>query len=178
MKLFPLLRLPLFDIALVLLLVLLAFGRAYAQAPAAAYTVYLPLVRTSGLSTTEQVLQATNALRAQAGCPALTLAPALTQAAQGHSDDMAAHDQLSHAATDGSTPQQRAQHAGYAGIAGWENIAAGYQTPAAAVAGWEASSDHRANMLNCALTQIGIGVAENDASAYRFYWTQAFGRPE
>lgn len=171
-------RLPLFDIAFVLVLVLLAFGRAHAQTPAATYTAYLPLVVSSSLSIAEQVLQATNTLRGQAGCGALHLAPALAQAAQSHSVDMAQHNYISHTGLDGSTPEQRAKATGYAGLAGWENVAAGYETPAAVVAGWASSPGHRANMLDCQLTEIGIGMAENHASDYGFYWTQTFGRPE
>lgn len=156
---------------------LLAFARAHAQTPAATYSAYLPLVVSSSPSIAEQVIQATNSLRSQAGCPALRLAPALALAAQAHSADMAQHNYISHTGLDGSSPEQRAKATGYAGLAGWENVAAGYQTPADVVAGWEASPGHRANMLNCQLTEIGIGMAENDASDYGFYWTQAFGQP-
>jgi uncharacterized protein YkwD len=170
-------RIPLFDIAFVLLLMLLAFSHANAQAPAAAHTAYLPLVVASPPTYAEQVLQATNALRAQAGCKPLSIAPALMQAAQGHSAEMATHDFVSHTGLDGSSPQQRAQATGYAGLAGWENVAAGYPTAAAVVSGWQASPGHRANMLNCDLKEVGIGMAENEASDYGVYWTQAFGRP-
>jgi uncharacterized protein YkwD len=170
-------RLPLFDIMFVLLLMLLAFSRAQAQAPAATYTAYLPLVVSSPSSIADQVLEATNALRARAGCAPLSLAPALTRAAQEHSAEMARHGYISHTGLNGSSPQQRARATGYVGLAGWENVAAGYTTPAAVVAGWEASPGHRANMLNCELREVGIGMAENNASDYGFFWTQAFGRP-
>jgi uncharacterized protein YkwD len=35
---------------------------------------------------------------------------------------------------------------------------------------------HRRNMLNCALTQIGVGYATNPNSDYGTYWTQDFGQ--
>lgn len=170
-------RIPLFDTAFVLLLILLAFSRAHAQAPAAAHSAYLPLVVASPPTIAEQVIQATNALRAQAGCAPLTLAPALMRAAEAHSAEMAAHDYVSHTGLDGSSPQQRALATGYAGLAGWENVAAGYSTAAAVVQGWQASPGHRANMLNCDLREVGVGMAENDAGSYGVYWTEAFGRP-
>ena len=122
-------RIPLFDIAFVLLLILLAFSRASVQA-AAPYTAYLPLVVAAPPTYAEQVLQATNALRAQAGCKPLAIAPALMRAAEGHSAEMAAHDYVSHTGLNGSSPQQRALATGYAGLAGWENVAAGYPSAA------------------------------------------------
>ena len=55
-----------------------------------------------------------------------------------------------------------------------ENIAAGYQTPAAVVEGWMNSEGHRANILNPDFTTIGIGCVKHD-SLYQIYWTQCFG---
>ena len=48
----------------------------------------------------ELILKLTNAERARAGLPALRLSPALTRAAQGHSDDMARRQQMSHTLND------------------------------------------------------------------------------
>jgi uncharacterized protein YkwD len=58
-----------------------------------------------------------------------------------------------------------------------ENIAAGAKTPAEAVALWMDSSGHRANILNCALHETGVGyVADpNDPLNYGTYWVQDFG---
>jgi hypothetical protein len=44
---------PLFDLVFVLLFVLLAFGRTHAQAPAAAFTLYLSLAMTPAPSTVD-----------------------------------------------------------------------------------------------------------------------------
>ncbi|WP_242424273.1 CAP domain-containing protein, partial [Frankia sp. EI5c] len=35
------------------------------------------------------------------------------------------------------------------------------------------SAGHRANILNCGYTRIGVGYAEG--GSYRYYWTQVFG---
>ena len=37
------------------------------------------------------------------------------------------------------------------------------------------SAGHKANILNCRLTEIGIGYATG--GSYGSYWTQAFGPP-
>ena len=55
-----------------------------------------------------------------------------------------------------------------------ENIAAGYQTPAAVVEGWMNSPGHKANILNPEFTTIGIGCIRHD-SLYQIYWAQCFG---
>ena len=40
-----------------------------------------------------------------------------------------------------------------------ENIAAGYASPEAVMSGWMNRSGHRANILNCNYTEIGVGYA-------------------
>ena len=50
-----------------------------------------------------------------------------------------------------------------------ENIAMGYATPAAVVAGWMNSAGHRANILNSSYTKIGVGYVADGR-----YWKQQF----
>ena len=45
--------------------------------------------------------------------------------------------------------------------------------PAAVVRAWMASPGHRANILNCRLRHLGVGVA---LSRGQLWWTQDFGR--
>jgi len=40
---------------------------------------------------------------------------------------------------------------------------------------WMNSAGHKANILNCGFTQIGVGVAHSDTMGY--VWTQEFGTP-
>jgi uncharacterized protein YkwD len=122
-----------------------------------------------------EVISLTNIERAKVGCPALILDLRLAGAAQEHSQDMAAHNYFDHNSLDGRTAFERITDAGYAYSAAAENIAAGQQTPAAVMAGWMNSPGHRANILNCSLTQIGVGYAIG--GSYGFYWTQDFGTP-
>ncbi|GGU86201.1 hypothetical protein GCM10010260_19040 [Streptomyces filipinensis] len=117
-----------------------------------------------------RIVQLVNAERAKAGCQALTLNPALTKAAQAHSADMAAHQNMSHTGSDGSSPGDRITGAGYNWSAYGENVAYGYATADEVMAGWMSSPGHRANILNCSFQEIGVGLAQPGS-----YWTQDFG---
>ncbi|WP_037851589.1 CAP domain-containing protein [Streptomyces sp. NRRL S-340] len=116
-----------------------------------------------------QVLELVNAERAKAGCSALTADPTLAAAAQAHSEDMAAHQNMSHTGSDGSAPGDRITAAGYAWSTYGENVAYGYSTPEQVMAAWMASPGHKANILNCSFKEIGVGLAQPGA-----YWTQDF----
>jgi uncharacterized protein YkwD len=65
--------------------------------------------------------------------------------------------------------------AGYTYRMAAENIAAGHRSPADVVKGWMNSPGHRANILNCGFTQIGVGYATG--GTHGTYWTQNFGTP-
>ena len=71
--------------------------------------------------------------------------------------------------------------AGYQWSGAGENIAAGYASPEDVMDGWMNSQGHRANILNCAFRDIGVGYVylANDTGQvnYRHYWTQDFGTP-
>jgi uncharacterized protein YkwD len=127
-----------------------------------------------------QVVALTNDLRQQHGCAPLQASSALTTAAHDHSQEMADHNYFDHVDLSGHHSDWRAQQAGYTGNAGWENIAAGYPTAEAVVAGWynetPPNDGHRRNLLNCALTEIGVGATTNAQSDYNTYWTQDFGQ--
>ncbi|WP_246010081.1 CAP domain-containing protein [Actinokineospora cianjurensis] len=117
-----------------------------------------------------QVLAITNDERAKAGCAPLVLDARLNQAAQAHSADMSAQNYFSHTSLDGRTFVDRAKAAGYPSP-GAENIAKGQRTAAQVMTAWMNSSGHRANILNCGLTTMGLGFVQNG-----YYWTQIFGR--
>ncbi|MEU2392277.1 CAP domain-containing protein [Streptomyces sp. NPDC007369] len=119
---------------------------------------------------TAEVLALVNQERAAVGCPALTLNAKLTAAAQSHSQDMAAHANMSHTGSDGSDPGQRITRAGYTWRTYGENVAYGYSTPAAVMEGWMNSPGHKRNILDCSFKEIGIGYAQPN-----HYWTQDFG---
>ncbi|WP_162794942.1 CAP domain-containing protein [Nonomuraea lactucae] len=125
----------------------------------------------SGASSVEEaVVQLTNAARARNGCKALVHDPKLHAAAERHSADMAARRYFDHESPDGRDPGDRVRAAGFAPIRTWgENIAMGQRTAADVVQGWLDSPGHRANIMNCAFTHIGVGHVASGP-----YWTQVF----
>jgi len=121
-----------------------------------------------------QVLRLTNDEREEKGCSRLRLDSRLRTAARRQSTDMARFGYMSHTGQDGSDPGQRMRAAGYDTSGGWaENVARGYPTPSAVMTGWMNSPGHRANILNCSLHALGVGVVRS--SGGRYYWTQDFG---
>ena len=169
-------------IASMLLVTIPATAQTGPQLTGSSSQVFLPLaVLASPTNPLEQqVVDLTNQLRHQHNCPALRISPQLTTAARGHSQDMADNNYFSHDDLAGHTAQWRAQQAGYRGLAGWENIAAGYSTAREVVSAWynetPPNDGHRRNILDCSLTDIGVGYGYNGGSAYGSYWTQDFGR--
>ncbi|MFF9755351.1 sigma-70 family RNA polymerase sigma factor [Streptomyces sp. NPDC014344] len=116
-----------------------------------------------------QVLALTNAQRAQAGCAPVELDDRLARAAQAHSQDMSANGYFSHTGRDGSSFVDRARAQGHPSP-GAENIARGQSSAASVMDAWMNSPGHRANILNCSLTSLGVGVVSSD-----WTWTQVFG---
>jgi uncharacterized protein YkwD len=125
--------------------------------------------------TLQQVVDLTNAHRRAAGVAPLTINAQLNASAQGHSNDMAAMNTMSHTGSDGSDPGGRITAAGYVFRAWGENVAAGYPDATSVDQGWWNSSGHRRNMLDPNFTEIGVGLAYSTTGVP--YWTQDFGRP-
>ncbi|RLP98052.1 CAP domain-containing protein, partial [Micromonospora sp. CV4] len=120
-----------------------------------------------------EVVDLVNAERAKAGCKALSIDDKLMTAAQRHSQDQADHQNMSHTGSDGSNAGARLDRVGYAWRTYGENVAWNQKNPAAVMDAWMNSSGHRANILNCAFTEIGVGIANSNGP----YWTQVFAAP-
>lgn len=127
----------------------------------------------SGDSSAEgEVLALVNSERAAAGCGAVSADSGLTALARAHSADMRDRNFFSHTDPSGQDPWDRAAAAGVGNLAA-ENIAAGQSSAAAVMQAWMDSPGHRANILNCELGTLGVGVAYGGGSGT--YWTQNFG---
>jgi uncharacterized protein YkwD len=123
-----------------------------------------------------QVAGLINDARAQAGLPALTVNAALQAAAQAHSVDMACYNLLSHSGSDGSSPGQRIAAAGYPASVSSEIIyGSGY--PETAFNWWMSDPTHRAEILNASVSEMGVGYAYNNQTAYGSYFTVDFASP-
>ncbi|WP_370964144.1 CAP domain-containing protein [Amycolatopsis sp. cg9] len=122
-----------------------------------------------------QVLQLTNVQRVKYGCGPLADNPLLADAADGHTGEMARYRYFSHTGRAGEDPAARISAAGYRWQRWAENIAAGQRTPEQVVDSWMHSPVHKANILDCRLTELGVGYTVD--SARKAYWTQDFGTP-
>ena len=107
----------------------------------------------------------------------LALDASLNDAAGVHALDMATNDFFSHTGSDGKSPFDRISAAGFPGGAQGENIAAGYSTVAAVVAGWMDNPGHCNNIMSASYTFMGAAYAFNASSSFGHYWVQTFGGP-
>ena len=128
------------------------------------------------------VVELTNAARTQAKLGAMTVSPQLTAAARAYAALLAASGKFLHDA-DGS-PASRARKAGYKACATAENLALrrdgqGFESNVlakSAVDGWLASPQHRRNVLNGAMRDIGIGVALMPDQSPKYVVVQMLGQ--
>jgi len=118
-----------------------------------------------------EILTLVNQQRATAGCKPLTVTSPLTTLAQGFSDEMAARGFFDHTDPDGNDPWDRAAKLGITNLGG-ENIAMGQPDAQAVMDAWMNSPGHRANILNCRFTTLGVGVHFGTGGPW---WTQDFG---
>ncbi len=100
----------------------------------------------------------------------LTFEARLTAAAQDHAADMHARGVMSHTGGDDSDPGERIARTGYDSAAWGENVAAGYPSVEAVMAGWLGSDGHCANLMRPGFTEFGAGESGR-------YWAQVFARP-
>jgi uncharacterized protein YkwD len=117
------------------------------------------------------VIALVNGVRADAGCGPVVHDEGLAKVARGHSADMRDQDFFDHVNLDGLDPFERAEAAGQTNARA-ENIAYGQPSPAAVMDAWMDSSGHRANILDCELRTLGVGIAEGPDGPW---WTQLFG---
>jgi uncharacterized protein YkwD len=116
------------------------------------------------------VAASVNAQRAAAHLAPLHVQGQLAWAANQRSVTQATSNTMSHDGWDTTIAAS-----GYP--SGWwgENVAAGFNSPQAVMAGWMGSPDHRANILNPHYTDIGVGCSYSKSNVA--YWTQDFGGP-
>lgn len=131
----------------------------------------------------QAIVAAANAFRRSQGLGPLRVQPQLQAAAAGFAAWMARTDRYGHQA-DGRQPVQRVEARGYEHCLVAENIAFEYRSvafepgelPERFMQGWIHSPGHRANLLDAAAVDTGVGVARSGRSG-RWYAVQLFGRP-
>jgi uncharacterized protein YkwD len=130
----------------------------------------------------KQVAQLVNEVRADNGLPPLKLVASLSAAARYHATDLGRDDYFQHDSHDRSGDSLQRVCGTFDRIRLWyndwsaaaENIAAGYNTPEAVLAGWMDSDGHRGNILNPNFTEFGVGYFTG-AGKFPSYWVQDFG---
>ena len=120
-----------------------------------------------------------NDYRANKGLQQVVPNGTLAAAAAWMAADMAAKGYVGHVSSDGRSPTQRMSAFGYPATAMYtgEDLAAGYGTAGAVLAGWQASAAHNAILLNQNFNAIGVGLVYNASSTYKWYWAADFGGP-
>jgi hypothetical protein len=107
------------------------------------------------------LLSSTNSARESDNESDLTLNQELMEAAQNKANNMAQLNYWSHNTPSGKTPWTFITAAGYDYAAAGENLAYGFSSGSATVAGWMNSPVHRANILDTNYTNVGFGIASS-----------------
>ena len=116
-----------------------------------------------------------NHARSDVGRAPLTVNQQLTDAAQGHSLDMACNNFLLHSGSDGTWTGDRISQAGYPNSYYLEVLAIGLAQDA--MNQWKNDKDHWDAVLNSRVTEIGVGYVYSKYSSYGGYWTVDMGGP-
>lgn len=118
-----------------------------------------PLPPATAQSPASEIIQLVNNFRLANGLPAFQINNSLMIAAQQQANYMAANNIYSHTGTGGTTPQMRAEAAGYVGWVS-ENIVGGTNlTPAKGLIWWQNSPVHYAALVSTRYTEVGAGYA-------------------
>lgn len=113
-----------------------------------------------------RVITSVNAQRKAAGLAPVKMSPALMKVAQGHACDNAARGKISHTGSDGSTLTQRLRRQNYLIRTAAENTGWGFANAEVAMNYWMKSPGHRANILNPAMKEIGLGLADGSRPSW------------
>jgi uncharacterized protein YkwD len=125
----------------------------------------------------DTVFLLTNRERVRASLSPLRRNADLTRVAQLQAEQMAAAGKLAHEVPGSRYPTlvSRMKLVGYQYRNVGENVAEGYTSGAALLAGWMTSAPHRANILSVRFTETGVGMARSKSG--RTYTAQVFARP-
>jgi uncharacterized protein YkwD len=120
------------------------------------------------------VLDRVNQERANAGLAPLAWHDGVAQVAYDFAVDMDVRNYFDHYNPEGQAPWDRLTAAGISWSACGENIARGQTTAAEVMNDWMNSSGHRANILETAFTELGVGV---HIAGGQVWWVQDFRTP-
>jgi uncharacterized protein YkwD len=128
--------------------------------------------------TSQTVISLANAARAEGGLEKLTPNSKLAAAAQSKANDMLARQYFSHNTPTGETPWTFIKAVGYSYVTAGENLAIDFSEAESVQSAWMNSPGHRANIMNKAFQEIGIGISSGEFNGHRTtIVVQMFGTP-
>jgi len=119
------------------------------------------------------MLDSVNALRRAAGLGNLELNAQLNAAAATHSRDMAVQNRPWHFGSDGSSPIDRVQRAGYKLTMLGENISETFETELETLAAWMQQSDTRSVIVEPKARDMGFAWFQEPGG--KIWWTLIVG---
>mgnify|MGYP001045277491 CR=1 FL=1 len=120
-----------------------------------------------------RMLDAVNSLRAAAGAAPVQPNAQLNAAAATHSRDMSTQNRPWHFGSDGSSPIDRVQRAGYPGTMLGETISETYETELETLAAWMEQPDTRDVLLD--KNAVNMGFAWFQEKSGKIWWTLIMG---
>ncbi len=121
-------------------------------------------------------LDSVNALRVEKGLQPLRLSAELNAAADTHARDMKEQQRAWDFGSDRSSPQTRAERAGYTGIVTGENVAETYKGEFYVLQAWLENPMARQDILNPEATDLGFGWYQE--SNGKLWWVEVIGKSE
>ena len=115
-----------------------------------------------------------NALRQARGLAPLRLNASLNASAATHSRDMAVQNRPWHFGSDGSSPLQRGQRAGYGGQVLGELISESYETELETLGAWMEDQNTRAILLQPEAQEMGFNLFQEQNG--KIWWTMVTGK--
>lgn len=120
-----------------------------------------------------RILDSVNALRSASGQLPVEFDARLNAAAETHSRDMSLQNRPWHFGSDGSSPIDRVQRAGFNGTLVGENISETYETEFETLAAWMDKPDTRRVILSPDADRIGFAWYQE--SSGKIWWTMIMG---
>jgi uncharacterized protein YkwD len=120
-----------------------------------------------------RVLDSVNSLRQARGLQPVQLNAELNAAAATHSRDMSVQNRPWHFGSDGSSPIDRAERAGYTGTMLGENISETYESELETLAAWMEEAPTRDVVLDPAARDLGFGYYQEPNG--KIWWTLVSG---
>ncbi len=105
----------------------------------------------------------------------LKLNAELSEAAKGHSRDLAKWDRISHYGSDGSNPWDRVKRTGYKARLAAENVGTGQIDFSEVMRGWKESPGHNKNLLLGDATEMGLALVQDPKTEFKSFWTLVLG---